>query len=394
MNPLPQIGLIADDFTGAMDSGAQFSYSPLNVHFRFSGQPAEDVEIISTASREMNEMEARARTGAACRLLHGRQLFKKIDSTLRGHIAAEIEAALADCPQYGKAVICSAAPQQGRTIRNGVLQVDGLPLAHTAFKDDPVYPARTSEVAELIGRPVAQISLEQVRGNPAQMACAIRESAEALVCADAETEADLLNLARAICLAQALPCGSFGLAKAFLAALDVPTLHPVPFSLRGRVLLLAGSANRMTRAQIGRLEAHPECCILRLGGTPDIASLRRSLNQVSPEKHIFVLCADQDRTVRSPEWLRFGKTVSETALELLDAIRPETVFGIGGETVAYFCQLLQTGSIEILGESAPGIPFGRMHSGRLSRKTLITKAGGFGRVDSLESILFPEGIFQ
>jgi uncharacterized protein YgbK (DUF1537 family) len=266
-------------------------------------------------------------------------------------------------------VICSAAPLQGRVIRNGVLYVNNVPLEQTSFKDDPVYPARTSKVAELLVSPVSYLSLEQVRGSVAKLSTAILESEHELITADAETEDDLLKLARVIHLTNSLPCGAFGLARAFLKAVDIPPVHKTPFVPHGRVLLLAGSANQIT---------------------PNVASLKQSLSRVSLHKRIFILCADQEKTVQSPEWLRFGQTASEVAFELLDAFRVETVFVIGGETVTYFCELLQTESIEILGEASPGIPYGRIHGGRLSQHMLITKAGGFGQADTLANILFPE----
>lgn len=390
MKTFPKIGLIADDFTGAMDSGAQFSNSPMDVHFRFTGESIGDVEIVNTASREIDETSASTRVWNISRLLTGRQLFKKIDSTLRGHVAAEIEAVLSANHQYVKAVICSAAPRQGRTIRNGILYINDIPLEQTSFKDDPVYPARTSKVAELIARPVLQLFLGQIRGSQEKLSSVILESEHKLIAADAETEDDLLKLARAIHLTNSLPCGAFGLAKAFLEVLDIPYLHQSLFAPHGRILLLAGSANQTTRDQLKRLKVHPESHILRLGSAPDLALLKRCLSRVPFDKRIFILCADLDTTIHSPEWLRFGRTVSKVALELLDTILPETVFVIGGETVTYFCELLGTDSIKILGEAAPGIPFGRIHGGRLDQHTLITKAGGFGQPDTLVNILFPE----
>jgi D-threonate/D-erythronate kinase len=386
MTTLPLVGLIADDFTGAMDSGAQFSRSSLGVYFRFAGQSTGDVEIINTASREIHQAHAITRTRNVCRLLTGRQLFKKIDSTLRGHVAAEIEAILSVSP-YRKAVICSAAPLQGRTIRNGVLYVDNLPLEQTPFKDDPVYPARSSLVSELIGRSTSHLSIEQVRSSPEKLAQAIHKSKRTLITADAETSDDLLTLARAILLTHSLPCGAFGLAKAYLEALDVPPLPRPAFRPKGRVLVLAGSANQITRNQIRILETRPDAYVLKLDCAPDPASLKQSLSMLPSSKRIFVLCADQERTVHSPEWLRFGRTLSEAAFELLDEFQPEMVLVIGGETVTYFCDLLQTESIEIIGEATPGIPFGCIHGGRLDQRLLITKAGGFGQANTLTDIL-------
>jgi uncharacterized protein YgbK (DUF1537 family) len=386
MTTLPQIGLIADDFTGAMDSGAQFSHSPLGVHFRFAGQSTGDVEIVNTASREINEAQAVARARNVCQLLTGRQLFKKIDSTLRGHVAAEIEAILSASP-YRKAVICSAAPLQGRTIRDGVLYIDGVPLEQTAFKDDPVYPATSSLVSELIGKRTSRLSLREVRGSVEELAHAICGSGYPLITVDAETPEDLLAIARAILMANALPCGAFGLAKAYLEALELPSVPQAVFHTEGRVLILVGSANQIGRDQARRLETRPDSLVVKLDCVPDVATLKQSLSLLPSNTRILVLCADQGQVVRSPEWLRFGRTVSDVAVGLLDLFQPETILVIGGETVTYFCDLLETESIQILGEATPGIPFGRIHGGRLDGCLLVTKAGGFGHASTLTDIL-------
>jgi len=388
MTTTPKIGLIADDFTGAMDSGAQFSYSQLGVHFRFAGSPSGDVEIINTASREIPAPDAVERVQAACRTLAGRILFKKIDSTLRGHVGEEIEAVL-EASSYQKAVICPAAPLQGRTVRSGVLSINGIPLEQTAFKDDPLYPAKTSRLSELVGKPVVHLSLELLRGPLTGLTTAITTSPLPLLTTDAESPDDLFTLARAIFAAQALPCGAFGLARAYLQALEVePVSHP-PFQPGGAVLVLVGSANQVAREQIARLETRPDSVVLRFGPLATPETIQQVFDLLPSNKRILVLCAAQDRTVRTPEWLRFGQTVSETGLAVLVKFQPKTILVVGGETVTHFCQHASVESIEILGEAAPGVPYGRMRGGRLDQRLLITKAGGFGTPETLTNILYP-----
>jgi uncharacterized protein YgbK (DUF1537 family) len=388
MTKTPQIGLIADDFTGAMDSGAQFSYSHLGVHFRFAGSPSGDVEIINTASREIPAPEAVERVQAACHMLAGRHLFKKIDSTLRGHIGAEIEAILAASP-YQKAVICPAAPLQGRAVRDGVLSINGIPLEQTAFKDDPLYPAKTSSIANLVGKPAAHLPLDLVREPLANLTDAITASSLPLLTADAESPDDLFTLARAILAAQALPCGAFGLARAYLQALEVETVDPSPFQPEGAVLVLVGSANQVAREQIARLETMPDSLVLRFGPLATPETIQQIFDLLSKNKRILALCAAQDKTVHTPEWLHFGQTVSETGLAVLAKFQPQTILVVGGETVTHFCQQAGVESIQVLGEAAPGIPYGRLRGGMLDQRLLITKAGGFGTPETLNHIFYP-----
>ncbi|MEO0413695.1 MAG: four-carbon acid sugar kinase family protein [Verrucomicrobiota bacterium] len=80
----------------------------------------------------------------------GSRVFKKVDSVLRGPVAAEIRAAL-DGVGWQKACLVSANPSKGRTIRNGMYSINGTPLADTLFGADPTHPALSSEVCELVG---------------------------------------------------------------------------------------------------------------------------------------------------------------------------------------------------------------------------------------------------
>lgn len=388
MTDILQIGLIADDFTGAMDSGAQFSYSHLGVHFRFAGSPSGDVEIINTASREIPAPDAVERVQAACHRLAGRHLFKKIDSTLRGHISAEIEGVFS-ASAYSKAVICPAAPLQGRTVRDGVLSIHGTPLEQTAFKDDPLYPAKTSRLADLVGKPAAHLSLDLVHGTLTDLTDAIAASSQQLLTADAESPDDLFTLARAILAARALPCGAFGLARAYLQALQVETVAHPPFQPEGTVLVLVGSANQVAREQVARLETQPDSLVLRLGSVPASETLQQIFDLLPLNKRILVLCAAQDKTLRTPEWLRFGQTVSEIGLAVLAKFQPQTILVVGGETATHFCQQARVESIVVLGEAAPGIPYGRLQGGLLDQRLLITKAGGFGTPETFNHILYP-----
>ena len=69
------------------------------------------------------------------------RMFKKVDSVLRGPVAAEIEAAL-DGLGLDRAVLVPANPSRGRIIRDGAYFMDGVPLDETEFADDPMHPVR------------------------------------------------------------------------------------------------------------------------------------------------------------------------------------------------------------------------------------------------------------
>lgn len=63
-------------------------------------------------------------------------MIKKIDSTLRGNIGAEIEALMKACGITG-AVVAPAFPQAGRTTVAGECWVNGVRITETEFASDP-----------------------------------------------------------------------------------------------------------------------------------------------------------------------------------------------------------------------------------------------------------------
>ena len=382
------IGLVADDFTGAMDSGAQFAYAAPDVFLRFAGQPHYAVEIVNAASREQHEIHAIDRHRLACRLLMGRDLFKKIDSTLRGHVGAEVETMLTVMShRYRKAVICPAAPLQGRTVIAGQLSVHGVPLAESAFQHDPMYPARSSLLSELIRRPTTHLALSAVRGPAATLRDHIMNAPTAMVTTDAETSDDLNAVAEAILASHSLPCGAFGLAHAYMR-LRLPSMRQhTTFASGKRILVVVGSANPMARAQAAALAQHPASLDCPVDGNSHAATIRTMIEAASEHPRIIILRAAQAQTLHTPEWLGFGRTVSTLAADLLESLAIDTVVMVGGETVTHLSQIVQMTGIHILGEAAPGVPFGRIEGGRCAGLQLLTKAGGFGQPDTLVKML-------
>ena len=168
------ITLIADDLTGACDAGAHFSgRGRVGVFVDATRVDAtRAVAVVDTESRALSSSEAGARVRAVARDLRARIragfVFKKIDSTLRGPVTAEIEALL-EVTGRPTALVCSSLPAAGRTVIGGVLRVDGLPAHTSAIGRDPAYPGDTSVVMDILrrgaARPVRHLSLESVRGG-------------------------------------------------------------------------------------------------------------------------------------------------------------------------------------------------------------------------------------
>ncbi len=93
---MPNIALIADDLTGAMDAGLQFGKRGLRalVPLGWQALPDAEVLVVDTDTREATASEAHRRVGLVAGALCGRTLFKKVDSTMRGNVGYELRALL------------------------------------------------------------------------------------------------------------------------------------------------------------------------------------------------------------------------------------------------------------------------------------------------------------
>jgi uncharacterized protein YgbK (DUF1537 family) len=150
------IAVIADDITGGAEiAGIGLRYG-LKVLLSTSSDipcPDADLWVVSTDSRSMCKEEAfgvTIRTVGNLKSKGIEDIFKKTDSVLRGHIAAELVAQL-KAEGKKKVVLCPANPQSGRVIINGIYYIDGIPLHETGFSKDPDFPYKSSDVKEIFG---------------------------------------------------------------------------------------------------------------------------------------------------------------------------------------------------------------------------------------------------
>ena len=128
--------IIADDLTGALDTGIQFARDgiPVCVETGFGKTVSFDyvrypVTVVHSASRHLTAPEASARVEkiAEAGLQAGADLvYKKTDSGLRGRIGAELSALCrtAEAPLW----FVPAFPEMDRVTRDGIHYCGGIPV--------------------------------------------------------------------------------------------------------------------------------------------------------------------------------------------------------------------------------------------------------------------------
>jgi uncharacterized protein YgbK (DUF1537 family) len=149
------IGVISDDLTGAAELGAVGLRYGLSAEIVAGGEPGGKAELmcLDTSSRSCPPEEAARRAAEAARSLKGAGaswIYKKVDSVLRGHVAAEVDAVMKELG-LKVALMVPANPLLGRVIRDGRYYVRGKPIQETEFAQDPEYPRKSAGVLELLG---------------------------------------------------------------------------------------------------------------------------------------------------------------------------------------------------------------------------------------------------
>ena len=371
------VGIQADDLTGACDTGAPFAGRGLEtlvvVHDGDDPPPSPDtaaaVVVIDTESRERPVEDARARArwaGSALKVGPARVLYKKLDSTLRGQVAAEADGML-DGAGLAMALLAPAFPAQHRTVVDGRLYVDGRPADETPVARDPAFPRTGASVLGLLAaggvRPVAALPLTTVRRGSDAVAGRLERfggTGGRVLAADAETAADLSVLADAARGRSVLLAGSAGLATALARQIApvVPGRREAPVRrLRRPLVVVAGSPHPATRTQLGRL---------------------------GRREGVDVLAPPEDQAVDDPA--RRRETVArlaEAARTRVDRARPGALLLTGGETAIAVLRALGAGGLRLAGELEPGLAVGTLADGPFDGLVAITKAGGFGDAHAL-----------
>lgn len=392
--------VLADDFTGSLDTGVQFRAKGTRIRFgsrnhRYFEHLDEDVQVLiaDTESRHLPSSEAAAvirqivQDAAAAGV---RYIYKKTDSGLRGNIGAELSAAL---EASGEPVLhfIPAYPQVGRTTRDGIQYISGIPVGESVFAKDPFNPVHHSRVKEII----AEQSLTPVAdcGNP------LTETG--IVVHDAESEADLTALAIRLQQEDQLSllagCAGFATVLPELLALE-PAEKTTPI-FTPRLLTLCGSINPITLEQLNAAQAQgvPHIRLTTRQkleehwlNTPEGQEIIRSWAQIIQSHPSSIIDCDGTGHPEELESLQkeLGLTleqmrcrIAETMGKILKALLDQGVEAVllitGGDTLLAAMNRLGQEELTPIREITPGVVLSQICY-REKTYHLLSKSGGFG----------------
>lgn len=400
-----RLGVIADDFTGATDIAGFLVANGLRTVQLNDVPPADlqveaDAVVISLKTRSCPVAEAVAQSLAALEWLRARgcpQFFFKycstFDSTPQGNIGPVTDALL-DSLGEDFTVICPVLPVNGRTIYNGYLFVNGVPLDESGMRHHPVTPMTDSNLMRLMdaqsrGRTGNVPSTVMDRGADAVRAALEELKAKGFRYAvlDALNDAHLVTMGQAVADMRLVTGGSGladGMARAWGGSDDAAsTGRPA----KGRAVILSGSCSQMTNAQVAAyrdaapaLAVSVERCLSEPGYADELAAWVEA--QPADALAPLVFATTPPETLKALQ-ARFGAAEASAAVERvfgalaqrLQAKGFNQFIVAGGETSGIVTQSLGIGGFHIGPQIAPGVPWVRAIGRPLS---LALKSGNFG----------------
>ncbi|GHV63309.1 Hrp-dependent type III effector protein [Spirochaetia bacterium] len=405
--------ILADDLTGALDTGVQFAKKGRATRVLLSpaflaGQAENTagsvaVLVINTDTRHCSPGDA-GKIITAC-LEQYRDVpyvYKKTDSTLRGHIGAELEA-LMRARDISQLPFVPAYPGLGRTTAGGHQLLRGVPIDRTDMAADALNPIRHSFIPDIIG----EESDTPVRLVPAKGAATNSGSSKGeMLVYDGGTAGELRDIAGSLkkqgLLSVTAGCAGFAEflmeeipfpARPAQAKIDNDAIPMLP------ILILSGSRHPVSLDQVRTALA---------GGLPGIAVdgeklRRREWFNGEEAAALEDDCAEALKrqgvcilgTAVALGQIAGGADAAGTAGvagllgKLLEKILTKTgplhLVVFGGDTLLGIMKILKFDYIIPIKEIRPGIVLARAE-GRGGSSFIVTKSGAFGGPGMIETI--------
>jgi len=405
--------VIADNLTGANDSGVQFKKYGLNTRVILPGSPESLIEnfgesevvVVSTETRRMPPGNAYSRVyelSKELQMLNFQHYYKKVDSTLRGRVAEEIEAAM-DALTIPVAIIAPSYPLSGRLVRNGYLEI----VQDT--DEGGAYPVCyvPSILQGKTNAPVAILTLDDVHLGPKALAKSIKKLANSgikKIVVDAVTDEDLHIVATSFSGLDIpyLAVGSAGLASQLPVAWNlVQGKSPA----NRRVVVLVGTSNRVSGDQVKHLCQDSRSVLVPLdtaaiyNGEFDKVTadaVEAAISSLAQENTPIIVLDSLMTGWKDPVGITeringFSSAISDIFANITKSLISEaganTLFIVGGGTATDVCRRLMVTAIEIERELEAGIPIGALIGGPYSGLRIITKGGGIGTSETLSDVL-------
>lgn len=408
--------IIADDFTGALDTGIQFT--KMGIRARIVTAYDYDMTLLkandsllsaNTDTRPLSPEAAyhRVYTLAVNAKKAGfTNAYKKTDSGLRGNVGIELKAAM-DAYEQKVIAFVPALPRLNRVTVDGIAYIDGVPVAESVFGRDPFEPVTESDIEKIIHQ-TADVNVVKVP-KAAYDTVSFDYEEETILLFDAETEEDLFAIAGILKshTKTILTAGCAGFAAAYQDMLDFEVGQAHAMQKSDGLLVLCGSVNQITVRQLAYAEAQgftrvPLSNERKLGdyGTEEEAKaffdqLYQDITKTDcylidtlgrpGEESVIDFAAKQGKNLDDIRFMIAG-SLGRIAMEMVNRGLNYTFSMTGGDTLMGFMKCIGVKELVPICEIGKGAVLAAMRwNGK--RIQVISKSGGFGEEDIFVQML-------
>ncbi|MFD1441118.1 four-carbon acid sugar kinase family protein [Lacticaseibacillus hegangensis] len=396
--------IIADDFTGSNDTGVQLKNNGIDVDVTLfpTDEKLDSSVVLDTESRTIPATDAYKKVlDMTKKVLKNNQfdiVYKKVDSTIRGNIGQELRA-IVEVYQPDKVVFAPAFPKIGRTTKNGIHQLNGVPLMQTEMANDPLNPIWTDNLGEIIehefGKDYLTYSVDQI-----QPGMKLSASKFHIFDIDSDTQLNVLAQAMREQAGKILYVGSAGLASALFDKPSVSTPKNLPtFSVVGSISEV--SLKQMNYAAANGISILTIDLNELVKKDVDTEYINRASSLLKAQKDVVLTVSrtkeDYYKTIERfhklgvDDKFEVSRIIKETLAKVAKGvIAQEEISGMfltGGDTATEIMHELGATGCAIQRELFTGVVESRLVGGPSAGLDIVTKAGAFGNESTLyESI--------
>lgn len=389
--------IIADDFTGANDTGVQLRKRGIKTDVIFDSSSINNDEIsyvIDTESRGLSSKEAYLNVASKIQdaLQHDfKYVFKKVDSTLRGNIVSEIKSV----DKYYKAeliIFAPGYPDNKRTTIECIHKLNGIPIKQTEIAKDPKKPVKEDNINILLKdglkKEVTHVYIPDIREGKIDL------SKGKIYTFDVETNEDLISIVHKVIDSKkkVLWVGSAGLADSLLKVTNISK----------PAIAVIGSISEVSRNQVNYLISKGFNSIAvdidNLLKNNDISyTVSMILEKLRQGSDLIVTsCLERNSYEKAVKTGRdMGYTCEDVSIftqnilgdiiqKVVENCEISGLFLTGGDTAIGVIEKLKATGSSIKQELMTGIPLMTLRGGKYDGLKVVTKAGAFGTTNAIE----------
>lgn len=412
-----KLAVIADDLTGANDTALQFAKRNIKSSVEINFMQMADIEdkeviVIDTDSRDLDKKLSYKKVKDICEKISKYDIkcvYKKIDSTLRGNLGAEIKA-VDEVFKPDIVIIAPAYPANQRITIGGYHLLEGKPIELTEIANAPKTPVKKSYLPSILGEQVDEkiaildfkVLRQKIDIISKKILEFLQEGKRWIVC-DIIEEENFITLMNAVKgYKDILWVGSAGLAEYLPYYYRWSGEKVLSMDKRkGAILVCAGSVSHITQNQVQTLLNQENIHLVKINmvrlledKNSELIEKSRIINQlIKEQENILLATAQSDDEVEQAVEIgkkynlsrkEISEKIATIMAELIKSIEVNSLSGMiltGGDMAVHICRAIGVNSIKIISEIDSGVPLGYIESDNLEKLFIVTKAGAFGKPD-------------